>query len=672
MNPNLPASLDPALLDDFFAEADDHLSHIRQGLLALETSAGSASHEIFAGLKHHLHSLKGISALAGLSSAENLAHATEDFLRGLTKNPGPLPPQALDTVMAATKGLEQLVAAFRSGTPFPNLDALLHQLQPQSQRSVVTPEAPASASGDSAAPAPADLHLKPGLQTHIQQAKARGLSLFECTFSPSQELAAHGLSINSVRSELSHFGEILSAAPRVLPGGNLSFEFLVAAPNPPQDPAAWKAKGIVFHTAEPDAPLPASIDAPKPASHTPFLTPSHIVRVDLQRLDELMRIAGEMVIHRSRLETQLALLDNISRAPALRAAHEVSNTLGRSLRELRETVMRVRLVPVAELFSRMPFVVRDLSREAHKNVRLKFSGQETAIDKYLAERLKDPLLHLVRNAFTHGIESAEERAAAGKPPEAVIELTASTVGDAVILQVRDDGHGIDNQAVLLRAEQLGLQLPGHLDNTSLLSLLCSPGFSTRTAADRAAGRGVGMAVVNDTLRELGGQLSLETTPGQGTLFTLRLPLTLAIADTLIVSAAGQTCAVPQSFITEILHAAESQVQCVNGVDVVPYRSGILPVVRLASLFNLPPASKPQLYLLVITSERGSVGLLTEQVLGQREVVVNALQDPLLRVPAVSGATELGDGKPVLILDGLALTSGSVRPIDTAHPKPALN
>ncbi len=235
-----------------------------------------------------------------------------------------------------------------------------------------------------------------------------------------------------------------------------------------------------------------------------------------------MRITGEMVIHRSRLETQLALLnakDNLG------GVQEVSIGLGRSLRELREAIMRVRLIPVAEIFARMPFVVRDLSRQTQKKVRLKLAGESTEIDKYLIERLKDPLLHLVRNAFSHGVETPAERIAAGKPEEATIELSAATAGDSVVIEVRDDGRGINPNAILHRARKLGLETPETLDNDSLLKILCSSGFSTRDDADLTSGRGVGMAVVHSTVRELGGNLTLDSEEGRGTCFTIRLPLT---------------------------------------------------------------------------------------------------------------------------------------------------
>jgi len=227
--------------------------------------------------------------------------------------------------------------------------------------------------------------------------------------------------------------------------------------------------------------------------------------------------------------------------------------------------------------------------------------------------------------------------------------------------VRDDGRGINANAIIQRARKLGIEVTGSMDNDSILKILCSSGFSTREDADLTSGRGVGMAVVYATVRELGGNLSLNTEEGRGTQFTIRLPLTLAIAESFIVRAAGQTCAVPQSFVREILHKTEADIQTINSIEVVPYRDGVLPVVRLADFFQLPGTPKAKLCLLVIVSDRGSVGLLTEEVVGQREIVVRALRDPLIQVSGVSGATELGDGKPVLILDGAALTSGAVRP-----------
>lgn len=653
MNAQNSSGLNKELLDDFFSEADEHLLGIRQALLQLEVSVGRnhADPKTIEDLFRNFHSFKGISAIVGLGPAEAVAHATEDFLRLLKGGRTALTAKGVDVLTMATLKLEQIVAAFRLQKPLPGYESLLADLRQQCG-SLAATGAPTSAPSDT------------DVVTRMEEAKARGLLLWKYTFAPSQELSGQGVSVNTVRDELSKSGEILRCTPTVKEKGSISFEFLVAARETPADIAAWEAKGVTVHPQEPaeeraKAVAPTAEAALEDGSHNPFLTPSHVVRVDLKRLDELMRITGEMVIQRSRLDAQMARLDRAG--VDLRSIQEVSAGLGRSLRDLREAIMRVRLVPVAEIFARMPFVVRDLARQSRKKVRLKLEGQETAIDKYLIERLKDPLLHLVRNAFTHGVETPEERAEASKPPEATIELRASTVGDSVIIQVRDDGRGLNPNALVRRARKLGLEVPHAVDNAAILNILCASGFSTRDDADRAAGRGVGMSVVQSTVRELGGNLTLESEEGRFTQFTLSLPLTLAIVETLIVRAAGQTCAVPQGFVREILQITEEQIQIANSVEVIPYRSGILPIVRLSKLFRLAGERKAKMCMLVVSSERGSVGLLAEDVLGQREVVVRTMHDPLIQVQGITGATELGDGKPVLILDGAALTAGHVRP-----------
>jgi two-component system, chemotaxis family, sensor kinase CheA len=330
---------------------------------------------------------------------------------------------------------------------------------------------------------------------------------------------------------------------------------------------------------------------------------------------------------------------------------------------------RVRLVPVSEIFARMPFVLRDLARDRGRKVRLVLEGQHTEIDKYLVERLKEPLLHLVRNSVSHGVESPEERIAAAKPPEATLLLRASTVGQSVVIQIRDDGRGVDVKRVAARAAEAGVPISDNPSEHELLSVLCQPGFSTRDVADRASGRGVGMAVVHNTVRELGGTLSLETQAGQFTQFTLRLPLTLSIAETFIVSVAGQTCAVPQGFVEEILLVSESSIRTIQQVEVVSYRDGILPLVRLRAMFKAERSTSAHVPVLVLSSEQGLSGLVVDRVEGQREVVVRSMRDPLIQVSGISGATELGDGRPVLILDAAMLAQGVVRPRGASAPQP---
>lgn len=640
MNPEVSGEL----LDDFFTECDEHLEHIRKGLVDLEPSIGRAQPDrtVVEDLFRNFHSLKGISAIVGLRTAEELAHATEDYLRELTRGTVTLNEETLELLMLAAQRLEKVATAFRSHQAIPVTDQLVEDLRGASGKTATSP--PAEQTGSSV------------MQPSMEAARARGLTLWKFSFTPSQELDGRGVNINSVRAKLGEVGEILQATPQVRGKGLIVFEFVVGMKETPTDIALWEADGLKAELAE----APRS-EAPTLQEHNPFIAPSHVVRVGLPKLDDLMRIVGEMVIKRSRFEEEVSRLSRKGEALDTGALREINIGFGRSLRELREAVMRVRMVPVAEIFARMPFVVRDLARESSKKARLIMEGQRTEIDKYLIEQLKDPLLHLVRNSFSHGVETPEERREAGKREEAVITLTAATSGDSVIITVADDGRGIDQEAVLRRAKELGVATPEFIDNTALLEILCSPGFSTRTDADRAAGRGVGMSVVQTTVRDLGGSLSLETGQGSGARFTIRVPLTLAIAETFIISAANHTCAMPQSFVAEILQVTAEEIRRVNGVEVISYREGVLPVLRLSSFFRSRRPGLPKMCILVLNSDRGSAGLVVDRIHGQREVVVRPIRDPLIQSPGVAGATELGDGRPVLILDGAAFTSGAVRP-----------
>lgn len=651
------------MLNDFYVECDEHLENIREALTLLEQSVGKAQPDqaVVEELFRNFHSFKGISAIVELRSAEELAHAAEELLRELSRGRVTLSLPSLELLMATARMLEQIVLAFRSGKPGPDHSPLVSSLLQRGAKA----ETKAAPSRKPDAPPPGEQAAP-----DIENARGRGLLVWRCIFVPSREKDEQGLNVNSVRARLSKAGEILSARPNVKGEGQVEFEFLLGARDTPPDIADWEAQGISVQLLEQtvtEQPGLSSRGSAMDSLHSPFIAPSHVVRVDLQKLDELMRIAGEMVIQRSRLEAKLTGAVQGSREISIEDLREVNTGLSRSLRELRQAIMRVRLVPVAEIFARMPFVVRDLARDSEKRVRLTLEGQQTELDKYLIERLKDPLLHLVRNAFSHAVETPEERLAAGKSPEAIIALRAYTARDTVLIEVRDDGSGIDAAQVARRAAELGLAVPQTLDCAGLLTILCAPGFSTRDDADRTAGRGVGMGVVCNTVRELGGSITLETEVGKGTKFTLRLPLTLTLAETFLVSAAEQTCAIPQSFVTEVMQVPSGEIRTVNRVEVVPYRSGLLPLVRLSALFGLTADARERNSVLVLSSERGSKGLLVDRIHGQREVVVRAIRDPLLQVPGIMGATELGDGKPVLILDGEALTSGAVRPRSQADP-----
>ena len=617
-------------MDDYFAECDEHLTEVRRILLASDPSTGPGlSRTAIEDLFRSFHSLKGLSGMVELREAELLAHEMESYLRLLRDEESTFSQAGQDALVRGTQMLEQVIAARRERTPIPPVDDTLALLD---RLAITEADGPEDAE-PAAAPVSDDRRWR-------------------VVFSPSQDLAARGINVDHVRRALRDAAQIVEAAPRIGSDGAISFEFVVEGLRDGVIPETWAADGIVASEME---RRPAVSPSPETESGTPaagsMLTASHFVRVDLARLDDLMRMIGDLVISRARLGESLSQAEPHVPAVAWRAVQENSLAIERQLRDLREGVMRLRLVPVGEIFRRMSFVVRDLARESGKKVDLQLRGQDTEIDKFLVERMMDPVLHLVRNAVSHGIESPEVRAAHGKPEAGRLALTASSVGDLVTIEIADDGAGVDVEAVARRAALAGMAVPaGALEGSALLDILCAPGFSTREATDRAAGRGVGMNVVQSTIRELGGTLAIDTAPGEGTRFIIELPVSLAIADAIIATVGAQTFAVPQSQVREVVEIDPATVRSIEHHDVAPYRGGVLPLVRLAHVFHLSRVPGRALYVFVVGQGHHAVGVAVDRILGQREVVVRPMVDPLVRVDGVTGATDLGDGRVVLILD----------------------
>jgi two-component system chemotaxis sensor kinase CheA len=632
-------------MEDYFAESEDHLNSVRGSLLALESAIGRGHppKAVIEDLFRSFHSLKGLSAMVELREAEQLAHEMESFLRRIRGHEIVLMAPGFEALVDCANALEQVIAARRARTAVP---AIAQQLEGM---------AAACAAGGGASEQTAGLADRAATTS-----PSGGHRVWKVTFTPSLDLVARGIKVDTIRGRLTEVGRIQSVTPRVVSGGGISFEFQVAAESD-RPFLEWRDDGVVCDpvagdlqpvAGEPaDAPVPGTARAPDAAPAS-----ANFVRVDLARLDDLMRLVADLVVSRARLEDTMIRVERFIPAAEWRSLQEQSENIERRLRELREGVMRVRLVRVGEIFRRMPFVVRDLAKDSGRRIQLDLVGQTTEIDKLLIERMMDPVLHLVRNAIGHGVEMPEERIAAGKPPEGTIRLAASTVGESVILEVSDDGRGMNVEDLARRARASGLDVPGGpVDSRVLLDVICAPGFSTRDEADRVSGRGVGMAVVRDTVQELGGTLSVETAVGGGTTFRIMLPLTLAIAEALIVHVADRTFAVPQAVVREIAEVDVDALRTIENNELMTHRGATLPVVRLARLFSIDAPPRQRLHVIVIGTGLAAVGILVDRISGQREIVVKALRDPLVRVAGVSGAAELGDGRLVLILDPAALT-----------------
>jgi two-component system, chemotaxis family, sensor kinase CheA len=632
-------------LDDYFAECDDHLTSVRRNLLALESFVNrpSINRDLLDDLFRSFHSIKGISAMVGVRQAEQLAHHMESYLRCLRDGDAFHSDTGMDGLIAGTNMLEQVVAARRDQKPTPDVAQVIMQLEAM------------------AATRPDPERTAPPYQSGPRNATGAGCGTsWMFVFTPSPELSERGVNVGVVRESLQQVGTLINAAPRVLAQGGIAFEFVVVSEKSESEFDALKVLGLSYSLYQGAAPALIQPSAAGPERESVYqaggsVAPSSIVRVSLSRLDDLMRMVGELVVTRSHLDDQLNSAEKALPANQWRVLQETNQTLERQLRDLREGVMRVRMVPIGEIFERMQFVARDLARERQKSVRIEMSGQDTEIDKLLVERMMDPLLHLVRNSVSHGFESEDERRSLGKPAEGTISLRAFTAGEVVIIEVEDDGRGINRDLVARRAITLGLAAEREtIDDVRLLEIICSPGFSTRDEADRASGRGVGMAVVKKTVEALGGMLALDTEENRGTRFIIELPVTLAIADALIVSVGASRFAVPLAAVREVIEVEPQAVKSLERNEVMSYRGGVLPLVRLARVFGLTEQARNLFHAFIVGTGPGAVGVVVDRILGQREIVVRTINDPLVEVAGIAGATELGDGRVVLILDAAAI------------------
>lgn len=693
-------------LEDYFAECEEHLTSVRQGLLSLESYISSekstSKKAVDMGLLNQLfrsfHTLKGLSGMVGVERAEELAHHLENYLRLLRDRESHLSESGFDALMIGTKTLEEVINAYRQKQVIPDITSILdrlNELEKSSDPGVKKNQEAISQPGGNIIGS--TLEIPPEKSQEVQDLIDQGFSVWRFVFSPDAHLAAQGINVNSIRGHLNDKAQVIYSSPRMIDGQDICFDFLVASQD---DPQAWveKTEGLTWelYLSPPSPPSPPLPPSPPSSPATPSSPPS-VVRVELSKLDDLIARVGDLVITRARLEELIksiatdskAETEN-SRSPIARSLQHLNLTLERQLRDLREDVMRVRLVPIGEIFARMQFVVRDLAREGGKPTTLEIIGADTEIDKLVVERMIDPLLHMVRNAISHGIEPEAERIAQGKPPQGKITLRARTSGEMVTVIIEDDGRGIDWQQIKERGKAKGLltmaeddplyfeSTPSSYRNRVLLDLLCAPGFSTKEEADLTSGRGVGMAVVKSALQELGGVLEVSSELGKGTRFMIQLPLTLAIANALIIQISDQIFAIPQNAVREAIEVSTTDI--IDHHQLLNYRHQAIPLLNLHSTFHLTPPSAPSKTLKVVIVGQGDTGdplttmgsiiaLKVDRLLGLREIVIRPLTDPLVRVRGISGATELGDGRIVLILDIFGLISALAQALEDPSSRP---
>ena len=669
----------PADLKEFIAaylvEAEEHLGIAGTQLLAIESSqrGGETNPRAVRETFRSLHTIKGLSAMVGVEPIVAIAHRMETFLRDFDRSGGALPAHAVDGLLKGVQAIEQRLAALGRGDAAANpSDELLTTLDSLGLAlgAVRITRAPAVT---------LDLEseilakLAPFEVDQLLRGIATGRRALRAEFMPSPTRAAEGLSINSVRERMAKVAEIVRVLPRAVPvtphaPGGLSFVLLLVTSA--SDDAISKAVGIdsatlrsiqgaLVEAADSEVvPVSEMNEGIAPDDIFDGQTRRGIVRVDVSRLDDAMEGLSALIVTRYRLARAITTLTE--RGVNTRELSAIMTDNARQLRDLRAAIVRVRMVPVSELLERIPLLVRGLQRATNRAVRLELDGGTAELDKSVSERLFPVIVHLVRNAVDHAIESPDERARRGKPEQGLLRISCSARSNTRLeLTVSDDGRGIDRAAV---ARKAGRANPS--DNAGLLDLLCIPGLSTRDIVTTTSGRGMGMEIVKRAVvDELGGELEVASELGHGTTFTLRVPLTISIVDAFSFECSAQRFVVPVAMVEEIIEVDVNGLAPVPAnddgsprVDIISRRGVAVPMVQLSQVFHLKTPSKAASKAIIVRRAGAPIAFAVDRMLGQQEVVIRPVNDVLVRAPGVSGATDLGDGRPTLVLDLVALSA----------------
>lgn len=671
----------------FFETSQELVQALNDEALKLEKAPGDE--EIVRAIRRTVHTLKGDSAACGLRELSALAHQFED---ALSVEGASTQTEIAEIAFAAADVFAEMIAAYHSGGKLPSAAALSKQIDDltaapagkKSRRKKVKPSKP-----DGAA------QWTERERREMTKAQVNGFSVFHVLVKIDPHCAMPIAGRQLVCNALASIGQVIAQRPEAKsPAAAKQVEFALAS-REAADKIAGKAKVPTIAeevtmelllAAEPatqhqdprhqemtDAPVADSTEEAQPATASPVETPvpaaaetpsangdaspalENILRVEAGRIDNVLNLVGELIIGKSMLQQALSELSTRYPKETLRGKFADAMAFqARVLNDLQRSVMKIRMVPVEQLFRRFPRMVRDVARQCGREVELVLNGQETDMDKGILDSIAEPLTHMVRNAISHGIETPEERRAAGKPSQGRLRLNSYHQGNQVVVEISDDGRGIDVARVRRKAIELGLarsEEVARLGDAEALDFIFKPGFSTADQVTAVSGRGVGMDVVQSVVHRLKAAVSVETRPGQGTTFRMKLPLTLAIIKALMFWVEGRLYAIALNAVVEIARADEAEVHQVDNYEVLQLRNQVLPVLRLGRPRETENVGKARkIFVLVISVGEKKFGLIVDGLEGEEELVIKALDDQTFCTDLVSGASILGDGRVVLILN----------------------
>ena len=667
----------------FFEESFEALGSMEAALLKL--SAGEADEELINTIFRVAHSIKGGSATFGFADVAAFTHTLETLLDQLRSGQRQVQSGTVDVLLRSVDVLREMLAATQRKQP---ADAALAAGLHAELQAIV--KSPASAAVAAAAAAPAAVPVI-AATTAIAMAEPGGVAIsgWRIRLAPGAQMMEHGNDPLRMMRELAGLGALVTRVdaskvptlaeldPEVcvlswqmelrtdadraaieqvfewaIGECMLSIEPLSAEPAA-VTPAAATAPAAAVPAAATAAPAPAATTKPAPGAPEAARGSSGeggSIRVSIEKIDELLNSVGELVITQSVCSQLAASLEG-------RPANDLRNALvqfERHMRELQENVMRVRMLPIASIFNRFPRMIRDLGQRLGKKLELKMSGDQTELDKTVLEKIGDPLVHLVRIAVDHGIETPDKRSAAGKDETGTISLHAYHKGGNVIVEVSDDGAGLNRDRILAKARERGLVgADEELSEDKINNLIFAPGFSTAEVLSDVSGRGVGMDVVRRNINEIGGHVQLYSTPGKGSTVRIRLPLTLAILDGQLARVGKEIYIVPIVSIVETIQIKRDQISSLAGkAELFRLRDEYIPIVRLYELFG-SHADNTDLVnglLMIVEADGKRVGLFVDELMSQQQVVIKSLETNFRAITALAGATMLGDGHVALILD----------------------
>ncbi|NZA26619.1 chemotaxis protein CheA [Luteimonas sp. SJ-92] len=631
----------------FFEESHEGLDAMEAALLAID--AGNRDAELVNSVFRAAHSIKGGAATFGFEGMAGLTHLLETLLDDIRGGRREATRAALDAILGSVDVLRALLAEAEHGRPADAKD--VQAVRARLEAVLGTEPGTAAPAADSTAAA----------------AEPEG---WRIGFSPAPSMFMSGNDPLRILRELEHLGP-LEVAARLdrLPAfaqldpleACLAWDLGLTARVPRgavDEVFAWVEDECeldiqpIAAAAAPDAPAGAPADAPlAPSAGAKVQSISDSaessVRVSVDKIDALINLVGELVITQAMLKQASSSVDP---AVAERLFTGLEQ-LERNTRDLQEAVIGVRMLPVDAVFRRFPRLVRDLSARLGKQVLLRTVGEGTELDKSLIEKVADPLVHLVRNAIDHGLEDPATRSASGKPETGTITLAASHQGGHIVIEVSDDGRGLNRDRILVKAQERGLAVPENPSDAQVWDLVFQPGFSTNDEVTDLSGRGVGMDVVRRNIQGLGGEVELHSKQGSGTRVVIRLPLTLAILDGMSVTAGGEVLILPLTHVLEALQPGQADIRTVAGSGrVLQVRGEYLPLVSLAEVYGYSDRRDADLLVVVVEGDGQKIALEVDELVGQQQVVVKSIEHNYRRVHGVSGATILGDGRVALIVD----------------------